>query len=121
MNDVLQNCLTRMPDAQAVVCVGIEHARVLAAASRDNEDERFAQLGVAAAELFRSGSFAGHDGTSGGGATEALISGPQHALIFLRAQKHQDVAVAYLLDNSADLGLALATSRLSLAEIDAAM
>lgn len=121
MNDVLEDCLARLPDTHAIVCVSLEDARVLAAASRDDEDERLAQLGVAAAELFRSGSFANDADDSGGAATEALVSGPQHALIFLRAQKRQDVAVAYLLDRSADLGMALATSRLSLAEIDAAM
>lgn len=123
MDAVLEQSLARLPDSRAVVCVHLDDARMLGAFSIGGEHDGpgIERLGAAAAELFRAGSFAADTEATGSAATEALVAVPDHALIFLRGQQRRDVAVAYMLARSADLGLALANSRLTIADIEAAL
>ncbi len=123
METILENCLARLPGARAVLCVSLADARVLGSfhLSDGPEDPDLQQLGNAAADFFRSGPLVEDPVTQGGAATEALVAGSDQALIFLRSRERPDIAIAYSLDRSTDLGLALATSRLTIAEIEGAL
>jgi len=120
---VLQQCLARLPEAHAVVCVSLGDRRVIASAnlSDDTDDHGIEQLAAAAADLFRSGPIMEDPAISDGAASEALVTGQEQALIFLKGRERPDIAVAYRLNRSAALGLALATSRQTVADIEAAL
>jgi len=123
METVLENCLARLPAARAVVCVSLSEPRVIGSCSLsdDPQDTDLQQLGRAAAEFFQSGFLAEDPSARSGTATEALVAGTDQALIVLRGRERADIAIAYSLDRSTDLGLALATSRLTIAEIEAVL
>ena len=121
MDAVLEECLTRVPKAQAVVCVALERREMIAAALADGEHETpdTGHLACNACDLFDGA----HLSASPAEATqdpvsEALIAGADVALIFLRC-KTRPAAVAYVVARDNDLGLALASSRLTLAAVEA--
>lgn len=120
LETVLDDCLTRLPEARSVVCVSLTDARVIGAASL-SDDSDLQRLGAAAAEIFRSGALAEDPATPGVVTAEAIVAGSDQSLIFLRGRTRADIAVAYRLERSADLGLALATSRLTIAEVEAVL
>jgi hypothetical protein len=118
---VLEDCLTRVPKAQAVVCVALERREMIAAAfsEGDHETPDPGHLARSACDLFdgvhvsATPAEATQDPVS-----EALIAGAEVALIFLRC-KTRPAALAYVVARDNDLGLALASSRLTLAAIEA--
>lgn len=118
METVLEYCLTRVPKAKAVVCVGLDTGAILGNARAGDDDALDAeQLGRSACDLFWNPPFA--EGTDDG-LSEALVAGPDAALIFLRC-KTRGAAVAYSIGRDNDLGMALASSRLTLPDIEAAI
>lgn len=121
MEQVLEQSLARLPKAQLAVCISLDTGAVLGhsqighgAEAPDPE-----ALGRSAVELFQDIRFPPDDVPEAGESLdEALVAGPDLATIFLRCQNRK-AAVAYAIARDGDLGLALATSRLTLPEIEA--
>jgi hypothetical protein len=121
LDAILEDCLTRVPKAQAVVCVSLERREMIAAALAEGEHETPdpGHLARSASDLFdgihlyATPTEAAHDTVS-----EALIAGSEVALIFLQC-KTRPAAVVYVVARDNDLGLALASSRLTLAAVEA--
>lgn len=121
MEHILEQSLARLPKARLVVCVSLDTAAVLGHSRAGSEAETLDPdaLGHSAVGLFQHVRFPPDDvPEAGDGIDEALVAGPDIATIFLRCKNH-DAAVAYAVARDGDLGLALATSRLTLPEIEA--
>ncbi|MFP3920335.1 MAG: hypothetical protein ACLFPA_07525 [Dichotomicrobium sp.] len=121
MEHVLEQSLARLPKARLVVCVSLDTGFVLGHSQTAYETEAPdpEALGRSAVGLFQDIRFPPDDvPEAGDGLNEALVAGPDLATIFLRCQ-NREAAVAYAVARDSDLGLALATSRLTLPEIEA--
>lgn len=124
MQEVLEACLGRVPDADMLVCVDVDTDALLAVAQlgADSEHTEASRLASAAAALFRGEVIAREqDAGADGLITEAVIAGEDTARIFLRFKNRPDAAIAYRVGRHADLGMALATSRRTLAELEGAL
>ncbi len=120
---VLKQCLAQVPEARSVICVVLESGRVVAHAHTGAQPDhaQIDRLSAAATGLFRDDALGTAGGPGSRAVGEALIAGVAKALILLRCRKRSDIAVAFEIGRSADLGLALATARGMLAEIEAAL
>lgn len=123
MDQVLEQCLARLPEGRSVMCVALGDGHILGSLSRDSEPDpgESERLGAAAIDLFQSPLVALDPVSPDGAANEALVAAADRAVIFLRGLSRPDIAIAYVLHRQADLGLALATSRLTVPEIEAVL
>jgi len=124
VQEVFETCLGRVPDADMLVCVNLDSDALLGVAQlgADSDHAEASRLASAAAALFQGEVIAPEqDGGADGPITEAVIAGEDTARIFLRFKNRQDAAIAYRIGRHADLGMALATSRRTLAELEDAL
>jgi len=123
VQSILEDCLSRVPRAHIVMCVDLESGALIAEAQAptDHPLPDSGQLAVSARRLFgglssRSSSVEPIPADT----SEALVAATDHAFIFLRS-KRRAVAVAYVVARESDLGMALASSRLTLPDIEIAV
>ncbi|WP_109311066.1 MULTISPECIES: hypothetical protein [Ruegeria] len=127
----LKSAMETIPDCVAAGYVDMETGMLLGTSVRDQEDaEVLDSLALAVANLFQGGGVgafeallrkSGNADTENPGFGEIAVFSKDRLNIFLRTQAYPDHVVCYICRNSANVGLALTKSHLSLGPVAAAV
>ncbi|MCG7520039.1 hypothetical protein [Ruegeria sp. Ofav3-42] len=127
----LKTAMETIPDCVAAGYVDMETGMLLGACANDQEDaEALDALAIAVANLFQGrgvGAFetllrqSGNADSENPGFGEIAVFSKDRLNIFLRTQAYPDHVVCYICRRSANVGLALTKSHLSLGPVTAAV